>query len=266
MSTYDLNVVWPSSNSYGELTKTLLVLQDLGYTTVAINVILSGKIPKNLSCPIDKQQLQSSTDLSKLIILTRVTLILDDSSQNQNYTWLYSQFDLVAIRPLTEKALQSACTSLDVDIISMDISHRLPFFLRHKIVGAALQRGIKFEICYASGVINADARKHIITNSASILRATRKNGIIVSSEAPSCFACRGPYDVVNLAVIWGLDHMRAGEAVGRTAQSVVKNAQLRSHSYKQVVEVVQDDRLEEQQVKKRQSDIEQRSASKKQKT
>lgn len=234
---YDLNVLWPQDSSPSSITgvkKTLAVLQDLGYTTVALNVVHSGAVsPKNLSNPIDKQSLQ--TQFPKLTILSRITLVVSDASQNYNLQTVYSLFDLVAIRPLTEKALQSAATALDIDIISIDCSHRLPFFLKFKTACTAVDRGVKLEICYAGST--SDARKHIITNAAQVIRASRKRGIIASSESSSPLVVKSPYDVTNLLTVWGLDHMRARDAVGRTASLVVKNAALRNSSFKQVVQV-----------------------------
>lgn len=233
---YDLNVLWPSDKTTGipsNVYKTLIVLQDLGYTVIALNVIIGGKIsPKNIVNPIDKKSI--GEEFPKLKILSRLTIILDDITQNVNFTTLYSQFDIIAIRPQSEKALQSASTGLDVDIISLDIGHRLPFYLKHKTLCAAVDRGIKLEICYMTSN-NNDSRKNIISNSSAIIRATRKRGIVVSSEADSPLGCKSPYDVTNMAVLWGLDHMHARDAVGKTAGLVVKNAFLRKNSYKQVV-------------------------------
>lgn len=232
---YDLNVAWPS-DKVTELPagvfKTLIVLQDLGYTGVALNLTVGGKItPKSLTNPIDKKAI--SEQFPGLTIWTRLTIVLDDVSQNVNFTTLYSQFDIIAIRPQSEKTLQSACTGLDIDLISLDVGYRLPFYLKHKTVCAAVERGIKFEICYG-----CENRKNVISNASSIIRATRRRGIIISSEATSPLQCKSPYDVTNMAVLWGLDHMHARDAVGKSAAAVVQNATLRSSSYKQVVQNV----------------------------
>lgn len=72
---------------------------------------------------------------------------------------------------MTEKHLQAACATLDIDIISLDLSvqyvhitlvtigsltiilhdtiRRLPFKLRYVTIGQALQRGVYFEISLA---------------------------------------------------------------------------------------------------------------------
>lgn len=224
----DLNVIWNSGT-----TRTIAALSDLGYTCIAVNVILSGKISPTYQSPIDAESLRAK--FPKLRILTRVTVILDDASQNQNVQILSAKFDLICVRPLTEKSLQSASTNLDIDVISLDMTRRQPFYLRHKTVGAAIDRGIKFEMTYGAAPTSTEARRQVISNAIQIIRATRSRGIILSSEANEPGVCRGPYDVVNLACIWGLDHMRARDAVGKTAVQAVMAGDLRTNSYKQVI-------------------------------
>lgn len=110
-----------------------------------------------------------------------------------------------------------------------------------KTLSLALQRGIKFEICYAAGVLGADgglSRRNLISNATQLIRATRGRGIIISSEAKRALACRGPWDVVNLAAVWGLGQEKGIEAVGREARRVVVQAEMRRTSYKGVIKVV----------------------------
>ena len=105
----------------------------------------------------------------------------------------------------------------------------------------ALQRGIKFEICYAPGVLATDGgagRRNLISNATQLIRATRGRGIIISSEAKRALACRGPWDVVNLATVWGLGQEMGVEAVGRGARSVIVQAKIKRTSFKGVVDVV----------------------------
>ena len=105
----------------------------------------------------------------------------------------------------------------------------------------ALQRGVKFEICYGPGVLNSDggaSRRNLISNATQLIRATRGKGIVISSEAKRALACRGPADVVNLAVLWGLGQERGMEAVGKEARSVAVQAEMKRRSFRGVVDVV----------------------------
>ena len=108
-------------------------------------------------------------------------------------------------------------------------------------MASALQRGIRFEVCYGPGVLNSDggaSRRNLISNATQLIRATRGKGIVISSEAKRALACRGPADVVNLAVLWGLGQERGMEAVGKEARSVVVQAEMKRRSFRGVVDVI----------------------------
>ena len=64
---------------------------------------------------------------------------------------LRSRYQLVALRTNNEATFEAACRSVDVDIISMDCSKRLPFRLDRSVVQDAMKRGVLFEICYGAG-------------------------------------------------------------------------------------------------------------------
>lgn len=108
------------------------------------------------------------------------------------------------------------------------------------MLGQAIERGVRFEICYAPGIqaVDAAARRNLIGNVVGLMRATRGRGLVISSEARQALACRAPSDVVNLAAVWGLGMERGKDAVGKEARGVVVTAQLRRTSYRGVVDVV----------------------------
>ena len=62
--------------------------------------------------------------------------------------------------------------------------------------------------------------------------------MIASSEARSALACRGPWDVGNLAQGWGLSAERGRESVDREARGVVVRADAMRASWRGVVGVV----------------------------
>lgn len=190
-------------------------------------------------CPIP-EKLPFSTS-SSLHILRRCTIILADPSQNHRLAAVTSHYDILALRPTNERALLQACQSLECDIISLDLSNRFPFYFKMKTLSLALQRGVRFEICYAPGILATDggaSRRNLISNATQLIRATRGKGIIISSEAQKALACRGPCDVINLAVVWGLGQERGTEAVGREARSVIVQAEMRRKSFKGVIDVI----------------------------
>lgn len=141
---------------------------------------------------------------------------------------------------MNEKTLSQACLALDCDIISLDLSSRLPFHFKFKTLSAAIARGIRFEICYGPGVTGSglEARRNLIGNATSLIRATRGRGIIISSEAKRALGVRAPWDVVNLACVWGLSQERGKEAVCEEARKVVALADMKRTSWRGIIDVV----------------------------
>lgn len=233
MPFYDLNL--PYIGNVQDLSRTLAFHAELGFAQVAISIPITGKIPTTLpTIPLESLTVPKSITLS-----TRLNLTVSDPSQNHRLASLQSQYNLIALRPTTEKALGICCGSLDCDLISLDLSLRLPFILKFKTVASALQRGIRFEICYSPGITGgSDARRNLISGATALIRATRGRGIVISSEARSALGLRGPWDVINLAVVWGMGQERGKEAVCEEARKVVQLARLKRESYRGVVDVV----------------------------
>lgn len=68
-------------------------------------------------------------------------------------------------------------------------------------------------------------------NAAGLVRATRGRGIVISSEARKAVGVRGPFDVINLATLWGLSQEKGREAVGDLSRTVVVNLSPFQHAY-----------------------------------
>ncbi|EXJ88205.1 ribonuclease P/MRP protein subunit RPP1 [Capronia coronata CBS 617.96] len=235
MPFHDLNV--PYTTNHADLAHTLAFHAELGYSAIALSVAVTGKLPATPpSIPVSSLSVPKSIST----VLTRLTLTISDAGQNHRLTSLQPQYSLLALRPTNEKALQLCCNSLDCDLISLDFSQRLPFILKFKTVASALQRGVRFEICYAAGVQggNSDARRNLISGAAALIRATRGRGIIFSSEARSALGVRAPHDLINLAQVWGLGQERGKEALCEEAGKVVRLAALKRSSFRGVVDVV----------------------------
>lgn len=207
----------------------------VGYTTVALSQTITGKLPAHPAPPPHPANAPKSLQL-----LTRVNLTLTDPAQNQRLNTLTQAFDLVALRPTNEKTLLNACTNLECDLISLDLSVRLPYHLKFKMLAAAVARGVRLEICYGPGVTGSglEARRNLIANAMALIRATRGRGIVVSSEARRALGVRAPWDVINLACVWGLSQERGKEAVCKEARKVTALARLRRTSWRGIVDVV----------------------------
>lgn len=196
---------------------------------------ITGKLPASLTPLPPPPNVPSS-----LHLLTRLNLTLSDPAQNQRLTNLTQIYDLIAVRPTTEKTLLNACTNLECDVISLDLSVRLPFYFKFKMLSAAISRGVRLEICYGPGVTGSglDARRNLIGNAMSLIRATRGRGIIVSSEARRALGLRAPWDVINLACVWGLSQERGKEAICEEARKVTALAKLKRTSWRGIIDVI----------------------------
>lgn len=234
----DLNVPWPAGDAMAQrnVGKVLIVLQHLGYQIVALNYVVRGKL-KNAQVPFTDEVMEKLQRAApKLRILKRVTFVLDDQNSSIPAGSSFGrEFDIIAAEPHNEKALQSATSSLDIDLICFDMSSRWPFILKHKTACAGVSRGVRFEIVYGSAVNSSESRRQCIANASAIIRATRSRGIVASSGAKCPAGVRAPLDVANILNLWGLKSNNARESIGKTALEVATSGYLRYKSAKQAV-------------------------------
>ncbi|KAI1455895.1 PHP domain-like protein [Annulohypoxylon moriforme] len=253
---YDLNIAWSPSTSTAELERTLRFSSQLGYNVVALNHTLDAPLPSQLTNPLPKfsppapsSNPSPSTHLEPRnqripTVLRRLTITLSDPSQNPQLPKAAQLYDILALRPQTEKAFQAACLTVsatDISIISLDLTVRLPFYLRPKPCMAAVNRGLRFEICYARALASgadARARANFIGNVTQLVRATRGRGLLVSSEAMGVLGLRAPADVVNLLAVWGLSTEKGMEALGVNPRGVVVNEGIKRSGFRGVVDIV----------------------------
>jgi len=55
-------------------------------------------------------------------------------------------YDIVAVVPKTEAMLLKCCQSTEIDIISLDLTKRIPFPLKQAVLSQAMDHGIYFEV------------------------------------------------------------------------------------------------------------------------
>ncbi|KAI1465518.1 PHP domain-like protein [Daldinia caldariorum] len=250
---YDLNIDWSKATSTAELERTLRFSSQLGYNVVALNHTLDAPLPSQISNPIPQFPPPSSSKATSQTenqqqriptVLRRLTVNFSDPSQNQQLPKAAQAYDIVALRPQTEKAFQAACLTVsatDVSLISLDLTARLPFHLRPKPCMAAVARGLRFEVAYGRALApeaDARARASFAGNVVQLVRATRGRGLVLSSEAAGPMALRGPADVVNLLAVWGLPADRGMEALGTNPRGVVVNEGIKRSGFRGVVDIV----------------------------
>lgn len=265
---YDLNVQWPAQgyssplpSDLTNLRNTIAMLYSFGYRYIAINFTIDEndkipiKTPEKLN-PIPMEDLRKKfLGFKGLKLFSRVTLVISDPSKSQSVSRLSSSamFDLIGVQPTTEKALQLTTTNLDIDIVSLPMGTRLPFFLKHKTVGQAVEKGIKFEICY-SGLIAGPAgyesamslgttghisRKNFIGNCLQLIRASRFRGLVFSSGALEPLHVRNDTNVLAIMETLGLKMAKGKEGFSQNPEQCLVAGRLRVKSNKQTVMVGQ---------------------------
>jgi len=269
---YDLNVPWPTNNYTSKPTEeqltslrnTIATLHSFGYTHIAINFTIdeSIKIPTNGQVPvnpIDTKEVIDATKFPNLKLFTRVTIVINDPSQCQGLSKLQNSFDILAVQPVSERALILCTTNLDIDLISFSMGSKLPFFIKHKTVGSAIEKGIKFEICYSPMIGGSAAytmsndnlrlsstgqliRKNFFNNALQLIRASRSKGLIVSSGASQPLHVRNSSDIINLLKTLDLDSSRSKACVTLNPEKVLISGRLRVKSYKQTIQIDNDNK------------------------
>ncbi|ABN67452.2 predicted protein [Scheffersomyces stipitis CBS 6054] len=259
----DLNVPWPCSTYNTQPTQqqlevlknTIVTLYSLGYTHQAINFSINEnvRIPvgtPDLINPINIAYLKSELvpRFPKLKLFTRLTIIVSDPSKLQGLAKIQNHFDVLAVQPVNEKALQLCTTNLDIDLVSFNLGSKLPFFLKHKTIGSAIDKGIKFEVCYSTVVSGSIGyanvgdstnvqliKKNFFNNVLQLIRASRSKGIVVSSGAVQPLQARNGEDILTLLKTLGLDNSRAKSCITLNAERALISGRLRIKSYKQTV-------------------------------
>jgi len=241
----DLNV--PYTKGAAELRKSLLTLPELHYDGCALNLEISGrKKPDHASC-IEKVDISATKKVIPASFAvhgvprafqqwTRVTVFVDEEGQLpalMGTSALLASYDLVAVRPATtgpsaHQLFTRSCTSLDVDIVSIELSTRLPpGYLRPAAVASAVARGVHFEIHYAAALRDSTARRNLIGNAQLLVRATRGRNLLLSSEARRAIDFRSAYDVVQLASLFGLNAAAARACLTTNARAALAHGEVR---------------------------------------
>ncbi|KAK7962209.1 PHP domain-like protein [Apiospora aurea] len=251
---YDLNIAWSPSTTQSELTQTLKFSASLGYNAVAINHLIENVPPQpknplprfpsqasqsqptkastggdgnNRGKNAQQKQGQAKDDPSLPTVLHRATVCMSDPAGVQRIPQLASLYDIVAVRPTTEKEFSHACQEVRIEVaslISLDLTQRFPFHFRPKPCMAAVSRGLRFEVCYGQTL-------RVGASSDPRTRATWIGNLME--------LLRGPADVVNLLAVWGLAADKGMEGLGVNARGVVVNEGINRRGYRGVVDIVQ---------------------------
>uniref|UniRef100_A0A8C8ZVD5 Ribonuclease P protein subunit p30 n=1 Tax=Prolemur simus TaxID=1328070 RepID=A0A8C8ZVD5_PROSS len=201
----------------------------LGYSVVAINHVIDFKEKK--------QENQSAVFCSFLIacfciqgksrpikILTRLTIIVSDPSHCNVLRATSSRvrlYDIVAVFPKTEKLFHVACTHLDVDLVCITVTEKLPFYFKRPPINVAIDRGLGFELVYSPAIKDSTMRRYTISNALNLMQVCKGKSLEI----------RGPYDVANLGLLFGLSESDAKAAVSTNCRAALLHGETRKTAF-----------------------------------
>ncbi|XP_069720440.1 ribonuclease P protein subunit p30 isoform X2 [Phaenicophaeus curvirostris] len=206
----DLNV--PHGPDKKSLQSLLEAAAHLGYSAVALNHVIDFKEKKQeIVKPVPPSELFLSLPIvqgtsKRIKVLSRLTLVVSDPSHCN---------------------LLIACTTLDVDLVCINVTEKLPFYFRRPPVNMAIDRGIYFELLYTPAIKDSTMRRYTISNAISLMQICKGKNIVISSAAARPLELRGPYDVANLGLLFGLSEGEAKAAVSTNCRATVLHGETR---------------------------------------
>uniref|UniRef100_A0A9L0INQ7 Ribonuclease P protein subunit p30 n=1 Tax=Equus asinus TaxID=9793 RepID=A0A9L0INQ7_EQUAS len=202
----------------------------LGYSVVAINHVVEFKEKKQeIEKPVAVSELFTSLPIVQgksrpIKILTRLTIIVSDPSHCNVLRATSSRvrlYDIVAVFPKTEKLFHVACTHLDVDLVCITVTEKLPFYFRRPPINVAIDRGVSFELVYSPAIKDSTMRRYTISNALNLMQICKGKPLEI----------RGPYDVANLGLLFGLSESDAKAAVSTNCRAAVLHGETRKTAF-----------------------------------
>ncbi|KAL7685117.1 putative RNase P subunit p30, polymerase/histidinol phosphatase [Plasmopara halstedii] len=159
----------------------------------------------------------------------RITLKLEEMSDAQKLMTsdVVKDYDVVAAEALTPKVFQYLCEQADIDLITFDVTNRLPFQLKRPWITTAMKRGLYFEITYTPCLGDTAGRRYFFSNASNLVRLTNGKNLVLSSAAARDILLRSPYDVLNIGLLIGLKYGQALDAISTSCLAVLEHADKR---------------------------------------
>ncbi|XP_063636951.1 ribonuclease P protein subunit p30 isoform X2 [Pan troglodytes] len=216
---------WPTS-CHPDHRATLRI----GYSVVAINHIVDFKEKKQeIEKPVAVSELFTTLPIVQgksrpIKILTRLTIIVSDPSHCNVLRATSSRarlYDVVAVFPKTEKLFHIACTHLDVDLVCITVTEKLPFYFKRPPINVAIDRGLAFELVYSPAIKDSTMRRYTISNALNLMQICKGKPLEI----------RGPYDVANLGLLFGLSESDAKAAVSTSCRAALLHGETRKTAF-----------------------------------
>ena len=177
----------------------------------------------------------SSSTPSTIRQLSRITLTIDELNDahiltTTNETLL--KFDIVAVSPGTIEVFTYLCKTAEIDIITLDFTHKLPFQINKKLIDEAVLRDIHFEIIYSPILISSSqVRREIFANTRVFIQYLNGKVIIVTSGSESLSSLRCPLDVCGIAEALQITKENAIKTITENPALVIKHSQSRRRQH-----------------------------------
>ncbi|XP_023848884.1 ribonuclease P protein subunit p30 isoform X2 [Salvelinus sp. IW2-2015] len=196
----DLNITYTTDKK--RLQSVIETAAHLGYSTVAINYV------------VDLQQKKQEIGKPKCVLELFDTFpIVQGKSRPIK---VLNRLTVVASDP----SHFAACMTFDVDIICVAVTEKQPFFFKRSPVNGAIERGVFFEISYTPAIRDSTMRRYTIANAISLMETCKGKNVIVTSGAEKPLELRGPYDIANLGLLFGLSEGDGKAAISTNCRAV----------------------------------------------
>ncbi|CAO3606825.1 unnamed protein product [Mucor hiemalis] len=228
---YNFNIPYPNACDATELRRIEKILDRVhsisSKSVIALNLTVQEKLmdvkPIEPVVPVKFKGMQQ---------LTRATLIVEDPKRNYQLavSSTYPNIDILAVRPTTMDVCKHACSTLEVDLISLDLagSKVLPGFVSAQV---AVNRGIFFEICYSQSFREPNRKYLFYNNVKRLVEVTRGHNLIFSSEAIRALEIRRPADLKILGSMFGLTRDQIETMVNVNYCRLLKKTETRKLTY-----------------------------------
>lgn len=243
---YDLNCKINPQKPFAQKELVKSSIED-GYSGIAFNYEFTGALGPQHTNPLKKtdvlglvnkeMNLLAKPELKrtyeKFQQYSRITLTANDPrllTQISESNAIVQSYDIIAVRTTNQKIFYSLCLENEVvDIITFDLTEKLPFHLKRGPVTEAIKKGIMFEVTYSQAIEDMSVRRMIFSNAIQLIQATKGKNIIFSSGTEEAFYHRSPYDSINLASVLELSKELAYKAVADNPARVIKRSECRKN-------------------------------------
>ncbi|XP_035209736.1 probable ribonuclease P protein subunit 3 [Stegodyphus dumicola] len=228
----DLNIIIRTQDLKNDhITDCLHRAYDFGYECVAINTVIDSSVlsGKNITIPEPKTVTFTAENCRNFKIVNRLTAIIEDGIHAHHLlkSPIPKKYDLLALQPVNEKMLQHICSTLDVDIISLNLTEDMGYSLKRTYIGQAIEKSMSFEIQYSPCLRDQTSKRLTISNSQLLVHVSKSKNVIISSGATKPLELRTVEDVINLGYLFGFKTNQANSAVRKNGKLVLAHANTR---------------------------------------